>query len=154
MLLFVLPVLTARLCGQHTPVIPESIEQFIEGNSPPLLPLPVSTQQVVSSSCCSTGWLCSPLGCAGNTHLLYQRVLNNLQRKKVPVSSPSRQQVVSLSRSSCVLPVKLSDGRGQGRSQITKSYVDAEKAWSSINHSILSDLRGISAIAHYRCVQH
>jgi hypothetical protein len=40
MLLFVLLVLTARLCGQHTPVIPESIEQFIEEKVPVSSSLP------------------------------------------------------------------------------------------------------------------
>jgi hypothetical protein len=51
----------------------------------------------------------------------------------LPLPLLSRLQVVSLSRSSCVSPVELSDGRG-GRG--AKSY-DHEKAWSSINHSIL-----------------
>ncbi len=48
--------------------------------------------------------------------------------------------LVTLSQFSCVSPVELSDGRGGrvlARSQITKSY-DGEKAWPSINHSILS----------------
>ncbi len=45
-------------------------------------------------------------------------------------------QVVSFSQSSCVSPVELTDGRGGGRG--TKSY-DLEKAWPSINYSILSD---------------
>jgi hypothetical protein len=44
----------------------------------------------------------------------------------------SSQQDVSLSQSPCVLPVELSYGSG------AKSY-DREKAWPSINHSILSD---------------
>jgi hypothetical protein len=41
--------------------------------------------------------------------------------------------VISLSHSSCVSPVELTDrtgGRGYGRGQITKSYV-GEKAWPS-----------------------
>ncbi len=42
----------------------------------------------------------------------------------------SRQQVVYLSHSSCVSPV---EGEGRGEA---KSY-DGEKAWSSINHSLL-----------------
>ncbi len=48
-----------------------------------------------------------------------------------------REQVVSLSPASCVLPVKLRTGWGDG----AKSY-DGEKAWSSINHSVLSDHKG------------
>jgi hypothetical protein len=55
----------------------------------------------------------------------------------------SYQQVVSISQSTCVLPVELTDGREGGRlggGRGAKSY-DREKAWSSINHSILSDLR-------------
>jgi hypothetical protein len=46
---------------------------------------------------------------------------------------PSSQQVVSLSQSSCVSPVELTDGRGGGGA---KSY-DRE-TWPSMNHSILS----------------
>jgi hypothetical protein len=38
----------------------------------------------------------------------------------------------SLSQSSCVSPVKLTGGEGGAKSN------DSEKAWSSINHSILS----------------
>ncbi len=49
-------------------------------------------------------------------------------------SSLSRQQVVSLSQSSCVSPVELTEGGG------AKSY-DREKARSSINHSIVSAIR-------------
>ncbi len=48
------------------------------------------------------------------------------------------QQVVSLSQSSCVSPVELTDGRGRGMvGGWAKSY-DGEKAWSSINQLILS----------------
>jgi hypothetical protein len=49
-------------------------------------------------------------------------------------SSPCTPFVVSLSQSSCVSPVELTNGRG-GRG--AKTY-DDEKAWPSINHSILS----------------
>ncbi len=56
-----------------------------------------------------------------------------------PPSSLFLQQVVSLSQSSCVPPVELIPtgevGGGGGRG--AKSY-DGEKAWSSVNHSILS----------------
>jgi hypothetical protein len=55
-----------------------------------------------------------------------------------PLPSPLfRQQVVSLSQSSSVSPVELSDGREGGRGRGAKSY-DREKAWPSINHSIHS----------------
>jgi hypothetical protein len=54
-------------------------------------------------------------------------------------SSPlSRQQVVSLFQSSCVLPVELTDGREGRGGGGTKSY-NGEVAWSSINRSLLSD---------------
>ncbi len=74
-----------------------------------------------------------------------QRVLNDLQRSRLscgriisaPVTSPSplsSQQVVSLTQSSCVSPVELTDGRkglrGWARSKIIRP--------PSINHSILS----------------
>jgi hypothetical protein len=50
----------------------------------------------------------------------------------------SRQQVVSLSQSTCVSPVELTDGkRGGGGGQGAKSF-ESEKAWPYINHSILS----------------
>ncbi len=54
-------------------------------------------------------------------------------------SSPtpfSREQVVSLSQSFCVSPDELIDGWVDG--QGTKSSYDGEKAWPSINHSIIS----------------
>ncbi len=57
-----------------------------------------------------------------------------------PTLSPlSRQQVVSLSLSSCVSPVNLTDWREIGGfgGGGAKSY-EGEKVWSSINHSILS----------------
>ncbi len=52
-------------------------------------------------------------------------------------SAVSRQQVISLSQSSCVSPVQLIDGRGgvEGGERGAKSY-DYEKAWSSTNHSV------------------
>ncbi len=57
-----------------------------------------------------------------------------------PPSPPLfRQQDVSLSQSSSVPPVELTYGRGGGGGGGAKSY-DGEKAWSSINHSILSAL--------------
>ncbi len=50
----------------------------------------------------------------------------------------SHQQVVSLSQSSSVSPVELTDRRvGERNGEGAKSY-DSEKAWSSINHLILS----------------
>ncbi len=56
----------------------------------------------------------------------------------------SRQQVFSLSQSSCVSPVKLTDGRGGGGwgrdGRGAKSY-DREKACHSVNYSIL---RGVT----------
>jgi hypothetical protein len=49
----------------------------------------------------------------------------------------SRRQIVSLSQFSCVSPVEISDGREvEGGGWGAKSY-DSEKAWSSLNHSIL-----------------
>ncbi len=60
-----------------------------------------------------------------------------------PFPSLSRLQVVSLSPSSSVSPVEL-DGGGEGVE--AKSY-DGEKAWSYINHSILSD-----QISHLCCL--
>ncbi len=50
----------------------------------------------------------------------------------------NNHNVISLSRSSCVSPVELTDGRGgEEVGGGAKSY-DSEKAWSSFNHSILS----------------
>ncbi len=48
----------------------------------------------------------------------------------------SRQ--VFLSQSSCVSPVEPSDGRGGGGDVGGAKSYDGEKAWSSINHSVLS----------------
>jgi hypothetical protein len=53
-----------------------------------------------------------------------------------PLLRLSRQQVVSLSKSSCASPVELSDERGVGEG--VKSSDGGEKSWSSVNHSIFS----------------
>jgi hypothetical protein len=50
----------------------------------------------------------------------------------------SRQQVVSLSQSSCVSPVELAEG---GERELGAKSYDREKAWLSRNHSILSEYR-------------
>jgi hypothetical protein len=58
-----------------------------------------------------------------------------------PPPSPlhfSRQEVVSLSQSSCVSPIELTDGKGGEGVGGTKSY-DGLKAWFFGNNSILSD---------------
>jgi len=53
---------------------------------------------------------------------------------------PSRQQVGSLSQSSCVSPVELTDdkregeGAGGGRGGGGAKLYDGEKGWSSIKH--------------------
>jgi hypothetical protein len=52
--------------------------------------------------------------------------------------TPFRQQAVSLSQSSSLSPVELNDGRWGGGGGGAKSF-DNEKAWSSVNNSILSD---------------
>ncbi len=60
-----------------------------------------------------------------------------------PNPSPSRPRppsvscLVSLSQSSCISPVELTDGRG-GRGGGGAKSNDDEKAWSPINHSIFS----------------
>jgi hypothetical protein len=51
----------------------------------------------------------------------------------------SRQKLVSLSPSSCASLVELTDGRGGGE-RVESNHTTARKAWSSINHSILSGL--------------
>jgi hypothetical protein len=75
-----------------------------------------------------------------------QRVLNDLWRTRLfrrrmiwLLAHPhlSCQQDAALSQSSCVSPVELTDGRGGRGERGAKSY-DSEKAWSSINHTILS----------------
>ena len=52
---------------------------------------------------------------------------------------------LSPSRSSCVPPVERERGRGWGRSQ---NSFDGEKAWSSINHWILSGLAHFISPTH------
>jgi hypothetical protein len=53
----------------------------------------------------------------------------------------SREQLVSLSQSSCVLLVELTDGCGGGaRGGGGAKWYGRKKAWPSINHSILSGL--------------
>ncbi len=89
---------------------------------------------------------------------LTQRVLTDLQRIRQsrrpppynfppppPPTSLSCQQIVSLSQSSCMTPVELTDGRGgrAGGGEGAKSY-DCEKHWSSINNSVLSELTPLS----------
>ncbi len=60
-----------------------------------------------------------------------------------------RQQVVSLSQSYCGSPVELTDGRRGG----AKSY-DGEKAWSPINHSILSHTDPSFSIVQWLILPH
>ncbi len=65
-----------------------------------------------------------------------QRVFYDLQRTRLSqLPSHSRQQVVSFPQSSSVSPVELADER-EARGG-AKSY-DSEKAWPSMNYSILS----------------
>jgi hypothetical protein len=57
---------------------------------------------------------------------------------ELPYIPLPHQQLVSLSQSSCVSPVELTDGRGgRGWARGVESY-DRKKAWASINHSIFS----------------
>jgi hypothetical protein len=56
-----------------------------------------------------------------------------------PISS---QQDVSLSQSTCVLPIELTEGGGGARGGGGAKSDDGEKDWSSINHSILSGVKG------------
>ena len=84
----------------------------------------------------------------------YQRVLNYVQRTRLsggrliwllPHPFPlSRQQIVSLSQSSCVSRRRACYRRGGkvGDEEGAKSY-GGEAAWSSINHSIISVLYNI-----------
>jgi hypothetical protein len=59
-----------------------------------------------------------------------------------PLPPLSRQQLVSLSQSSCVPSVKLIDGREGGDGVGEEPYhTTASKPWPSINHSILSGLQ-------------
>ncbi len=88
------------------------------------------------------------------TICLHQRVLNAfLQRTRLswdrkirllphPFPPPpiSLQQDISLSQSSCVSPLELSDWSGRQGGGRGAESINGEKTWSSINHSILSDL--------------
>jgi hypothetical protein len=61
-----------------------------------------------------------------------------------PLPPPSRQQVVSLSLFFCLSPADRIDGiyrggGGGGGMEPNHTYDDGEKAWASIDHSILSD---------------
>ncbi len=58
-----------------------------------------------------------------------------------PLPPPPRyQQVVTLSYPSCVSSVELTDGRGGGRDGGRAKSYNVENAWSSIYHSVLSDV--------------
>jgi hypothetical protein len=59
----------------------------------------------------------------------------------------SQQQVVSLSKSSGVSPVELSGGRGGEEVGEEPNPYDIEKAWSSVNHSILSGRDNLTPIS-------
>jgi hypothetical protein len=101
---------------------------------------------------------------------VYQRILNDLWRTRGflavvwigplphPPPSLSSQQVVSLSQYSCVSPIELivvggggRGGRGWGRSQI---ILPQERAWSSINHSILSGVYSPVGIGEKTLARH
>jgi hypothetical protein len=64
--------------------------------------------------------------------------------------SPSRQQAVSLSQSSCVSPVELTDGRKAGKGVGGAKSYDREKVWPSINHSILTALKHLVQTYHLK----
>ncbi len=71
-----------------------------------------------------------------------ESVEHRLDLDSAPCPPPpplSLQQIVSLSQSSCVSPVQLTDGRrgGEGGRLGAESY-DRKKAWASINCSLLS----------------
>ncbi len=73
-----------------------------------------------------------------------QIVLDSLQRTRLSrrriiwlLGPLSRQQVVFLSQYSCVSPMNLTDGKGGGGGGGAKPY-DGERAWSSINYTLLS----------------
>ncbi len=74
-----------------------------------------------------------------------QAFLRSYDSAPKPISSPlSHQQVASLSQSSCVSPVQLTDGRGGGGGRGADSY-DLKKAWPSVSCSILSGIQYIEA---------
>ncbi len=56
----------------------------------------------------------------------------------LPPHPRSRQQVVCLSQSSRASPIEITDGRGGERGGGGAKHY-GEKAWSSLNHSILAD---------------
>jgi hypothetical protein len=70
-----------------------------------------------------------------------------------PTISPlSRQHVVSLSQSSWLSPVELTDGRaGEGGGRGAKSY-DHDNAWPPINHATPSGLERLTANANVATV--
>ncbi len=80
----------------------------------------------------------------GSSTATSQRVLNDFKRTKLSCGRmirllthplpPSHVCKLSLFQSSCVSPVELTDGRGGDED----GGGDRVKAWSSINHSILS----------------
>jgi hypothetical protein len=72
-------------------------------------------------------------------------VLNNLERTKLSCVGMIRQ-LVFLSQSSSVSTIELSDGRVGRGGRGANSY-DCEKAWFSVNHSVLSDL-SLTDIVH------
>jgi hypothetical protein len=76
--------------------------------------------------------------------MIYRGPGTRLSRRRMTLAPPppiSRRQVVSLSQSSCVSPVELTDGGG-GVGGVPNAY-DNEKAWTSKNHSILSGRKDI-----------
>jgi hypothetical protein len=60
----------------------------------------------------------------------------------------SSQQLVSISQSSYVSPVKLTDGGGEGVGEEPKSN-DLEKAWPSVNQSTISDVGQTNEQQHH-----
>jgi hypothetical protein len=76
--------------------------------------------------------------------MIYRRPAFSLSYDLALTHHIIRQQVDSLSQSSSVSLVELTDERGVVGTEVdgggAKSY-DDEKAWSSINHSIPSDQR-------------
>jgi len=57
-----------------------------------------------------------------------------------PLPPLSRDKVVSLSQSSCMSPVELTDGSGEERVGEELNHTTHKKAWPSTNHSTLSAL--------------